>query len=46
MEKKTRLEVLKIREKQLANRETSFDAPGVLKKIKRKIRVLEKQLVE
>lgn len=44
MDKKTRLEVLKIREKQLANRETSFDAPGVLKKIKRKIRTLEKQL--
>ena len=44
MDKKTRLEVLKIREKQLANRETSFDAPGVLKKIKRKIRVLGKQL--
>lgn len=44
MDKKTRLEVLKIREKQLANRETSLDAPGVLKKIKRKIRVLERQL--
>ena len=44
METKTRLELLKIREKQLANKETSFESPGALQKIRRRIRLLEKKV--
>lgn len=44
MEKLTRLEMLKMREKQISHRESAFEQPGVLKKIKRKIRKLEKEI--
>ena len=44
MEKKTRLEMLKMRERQVSHRESAFEQPGALKKIRRNIRKLEKQL--